>query len=75
MDKLLYESQSFLLSLRMGASLNRDNNLSQTIEDYQKKLTVQSNFNKHSNYNQNDLLNQNLKLSQRADALKSAMEA
>lgn len=75
MDKLLYESQSFLLSLRMGASLNRDNNLLQTIEDYQKKLTAQSNFNQHSNYNQNDLLNQNLKLSQQSDALKSAMES
>lgn len=75
MDKLLYESQSFLLSLRMGASLNRDNNLLKTIEDYQKKLIGQSKFNKHINYNQNDLLNQNLKLSQIADSLKSAMEA
>lgn len=75
MDKLLQESESYLFSLRIGASLFGNDNLLKNIDDYQKKLTSQSKFNQQVNYNQNDLLNQNLRLSQSADALKSAMQA
>ena len=75
MDKLLYESQSFLSSLRIGASIDGNNDLIKTIENYQNRLTSQSKFDNTENYNQSDLFMQNARLSQSADNLKRAMEA